>query len=162
MRHCICKTYPLDYDPKKTLEIRISEAECDNIHCPNNQTHLQVDDPDWSLYTTPLSTTIKSGSRSKYFNQSVSKFIVKALSQSSISGVNRLFSSKTRLQRFIWALVLFVCLSGFWYQTYHFSILYRRKPSVVQIAVENDGLAEFPAVSLCNTNRLVGLLLHFN
>ncbi|GFY43712.1 CUB domain-containing protein [Trichonephila inaurata madagascariensis] len=154
MRHCICKTYPLDYDPKKTLEIRISEAECDNIHCPNNQKHLQVDDLDWSLYATPLSTTIKSGSRSKYFNQSVSKFIVKALSQSSISGVNRLFSSKTRLQRFIWALVLIVCLSGFWYQTYHFSILYRRKPSVVQIAVENDGLAEFPAVSLCNTNRL--------
>ncbi|GFS89600.1 uncharacterized protein NPIL_315571 [Nephila pilipes] len=154
MRHCTCKTYPLDYDPRKTLEIRISEAECDNINCSNNKSNLQMDDPDWSLYTTPLSTTIRSGSRSKHFSQSVFKYIVRALSESSISGVNKLFSAKSQFQRFLWALVLVACLSGFSYQTYHFSILYRRKPSVVQIEVENDGLAEFPAITLCNTNRL--------
>ncbi|XP_055931842.1 acid-sensing ion channel 4-A-like [Argiope bruennichi] len=152
MKHCICKTYPLDYDPRKTLEIRITERECDVPNCPNNYKHQQqFDDPDWSLYATPH--TNRSTPRSKHFDQSVFSYIVKALSDSSISGVNKVFASKTSVQRILWFIVLTGCLSGFAYQTYKFSVLYRKKPSVVQIEVENDGLAEFPAITLCNTNR---------
>ncbi|GIX84064.1 uncharacterized protein CEXT_226871 [Caerostris extrusa] len=149
MKYCMCKTYPLNYDARKTVEIRISDGHCDVANCPNNNYRQQPsEDPDWSLYTTPLATRTKSSPRSKHQDQSVWKFTIKALSESSISGVNKLFSANTRIQRFIWLLVLVCCLSGFSYQTYHFSILYRKKPSVVQIEVENDGLAEFPAVTL--------------
>ncbi|GBM16177.1 hypothetical protein AVEN_126444-1 [Araneus ventricosus] len=154
MKHCVCKTYPLDYDPRKTLEIRITERECDVSNCPNNYKNQQnLDDPDWSMYATPHEN--RRSPRSRQSDQSVFRYIVKALSDSSISGVNKLFSSKTLLQKTLWLIVLTSCLSGFSYQTYQFSKLYRKKPSVVQIEVENDGLAEFPAVTLCNTNRLV-------
>ncbi|CAL1270938.1 unnamed protein product [Larinioides sclopetarius] len=152
MKYCVCKTYPLDYDPRKTLEIRITERECDVPNCSNNYKHQQnLDSPDWSMYTNPHAN--KRSPRSRELDQSVFRFIVKALAESSISGVNKLFSSKSLLQRAIWFIVLTCCLSGFAYQTYQFSKLYRKKPSVVQIEVENDGLAEFPAVTLCNNNR---------
>ncbi|KAF8795506.1 Acid-sensing ion channel 5 like protein [Argiope bruennichi] len=149
MKHCVCKTYPLDYDPRKTLKIRITERECD---VPNNYKHQKpFEDLDCSLYATPHAN--RSTPRSKYFDQSVFSYIVKALSDSSISGVNKVFASKTSVQKILWFIVLSGCLSGFAYQTYNFSVLYRKKPSVVQIEVENDGLAEFPAITLCNTNR---------
>lgn len=144
----------MDYDTRKRLEIRITERDCDVPYCPNNYKHQQhLDDPNWSLYTAPL-PNYKSP-RSRQLDQSILGYIVKALAASSISGVNKVFESKTWLQRTLWLIVLTLCLSGFAYQTYQFSVLYRKKPSVVQIQVENDGLAEFPAVTLCNTNRLV-------
>ncbi|XP_071035751.1 acid-sensing ion channel 4-A-like isoform X2 [Parasteatoda tepidariorum] len=114
---------------------------------------------DWIFYATPqviggCRCKNKTQQNRESYNQSVTRFLLRSLAKSSISGVNSVVSAKNPLQRVVWAVVLVCCLSGFSYQTYHFTKLYNEKPSVVQIEVENDGLAEFPSVTFCNTNRI--------
>lgn len=155
MRRSHGRTHPLGYDPRKTFEIRVTEKECDVHNCPNNyRTAGRMDPhpPDWTWYLNPQPLRADT-TRPKYHNKSVFGYLVKSIADSSISGLNKVFSSENWFQRLVWSLVLVFCLVGFGYQTLKFLRIYHRKPSVVQIDVENDGLADFPAVTICNTNR---------
>ncbi|XP_035209181.1 acid-sensing ion channel 4-A-like [Stegodyphus dumicola] len=81
-------------------------------------------------------------------------FFWKQIAKSTISGINSVALAKNKPQRWSWFIVLAGCIIGFAYQTLSFSTLYNSKPTVVQIEVENDGLVEFPAVTICNLNRV--------
>ncbi|XP_054706911.1 acid-sensing ion channel 4-A-like [Uloborus diversus] len=160
MRECVCGRYPREPDPRKIVPVRFAEPNREYGGYPIHLRSLDKDKTlDWSWYIAshlPSSKLkgLKSPDPEPNENLTVFQYFVTALSKSSISGVTGVTAATNVLRRILWAVVLSLCLIGFAYQTYHFSQMYMSKPSVVQIEVENDGLAEFPAITLCNTNRV--------
>lgn len=154
MKKCHCRTHPFDYDSPKSFEIRVTERDCDVPNCSNNYRNLKASNhlPDWSWYINPQPVR-PNPSRCKYRSQSILEYLLRKFTQSSIDGVNKISSAKNWFQRIMWMLVLSFCILGFGFQTLTFLRIYYSKPSVVQIEVENDGMADFPAVTVCNTNR---------
>ncbi|KAG8191065.1 hypothetical protein JTE90_008379 [Oedothorax gibbosus] len=156
MKKCHCRTHPLNYDSPKTVEIRVTERDCDVPNCVNNSRNLKASNqvPGWSWYMNSQPLRSNRSRTNKYRSQSIFGYLLRKLSESSISGVNKIFSAKNWFQRILWILVLAFCIVGFGYQTLKFLRIYYKKPSVVQTEVENDGMADFPAVTVCSTNRL--------
>ncbi|GBM16170.1 hypothetical protein AVEN_126439-1 [Araneus ventricosus] len=100
----------------------------------------------------------KKGRRSPYIetppkDEKVFTFFMKALSKSTITGVNRLASTKNIFRKTLWCLVSLFCLGGFLYQAFWFAVVYNCSPTDVVLRVENDGTLEFPSVTVCNNNR---------
>lgn len=100
-------------------------------------------------YTNPITTS----SEKTDYNISVFSFFIASLAKSSINGISNSTSTGNVIGRLIWIVVFIGCVSGFLYQASHFYRLYKSNPTVVQIEVENDGEVDFPAVTVCNTNR---------
>ena len=92
-------------------------------------------------------------SETKRYSNSVLHYFIKSLANSSISGISNSISTKNVIGKIIWIVVFVGCVSGFLYQASHFYHLYQSNPTVVQIEVENDGEVDFPAITVCNTNR---------
>ena len=86
-------------------------------------------------------------------NVSVYRYFMNALVKSSINGINNWAKSKTGIWKFLWLAVIISCVAGYSFQTFALYSRYQSNPTLVQLQVENDGQAEFPAVSICNVNR---------
>lgn len=104
-------------------------------------------------YNNKYTNHTPSSSERTNYNISVFRFFITSLAKSSINGISNSTSTGNLIGRLIWIIVFIGCLSGFLYQASHFYRLYKTNPTVVQIEVENDGEVDFPAVTVCNTNR---------
>ncbi|GFT90402.1 uncharacterized protein NPIL_342581 [Nephila pilipes] len=87
-------------------------------------------------------------------NEKVFTFFMKALARSTITGVNRLASSRNVIRKVLWCLVSLFCLVGFMYQAINFAVVYNSSPTEVVLRVENEGTLAFPSVTVCNNNRI--------
>lgn len=96
---------------------------------------------------------ITTDSEKTDYKISVFRFFITSLAKSSINGISNSTSTGNLIGRLVWIIVFIGCVSGFLYQASHFYRLYKSNPTVVQIEVENDGEVDFPAVTVCNTNR---------
>ncbi|GBM15949.1 Acid-sensing ion channel 1C [Araneus ventricosus] len=76
------------------------------------------------------------------------------LKNSSIYAASRMNSSHFRPIRSVWLLVFAACLIGSICKIYGFYNLYRQYPVVVRLQVIHERNLEFPAVSICNLNRI--------
>lgn len=155
-RRCYCGR-PLHLKRKITADFPHSHEICDEYGHPYG--YIKEIDDEWVYRITPESSYIRyynsgsSTSRSLDYSISVYKFFGQSLAKSSINGINNCASTSNVFGKIIWLLVFCFCAAGFGYQASGFYSLYRSKPSVVQIEVENDGEVDFPAVTVCNTNR---------
>ncbi|GFY51293.1 uncharacterized protein TNIN_124281 [Trichonephila inaurata madagascariensis] len=80
-------------------------------------------------------------------NEKVFTFFMKALSRSTITGVNRLASSTNIIRKTLWCLVSLFGLIGFMYQAFYFTAVYNSSPTEVVLRVENEGTVTFPSVT---------------
>lgn len=82
---------------------------------------------------------------------SVAKHLLK---KSSIYAVSQMGQARSPYRKMLWMLVLFAGLFGCCLQIYRFCTLYFQYPVVVNLHVENKWSLEFPAVTICNLNRM--------
>ncbi|XP_035207596.1 amiloride-sensitive sodium channel subunit alpha-like [Stegodyphus dumicola] len=78
----------------------------------------------------------------------------KLLRKSSVYAVSQVGHSKSPIRKILWVLVLIAGLLGCSYQIYRFLSLYFQYPVVVNLEIENKWSLSFPAVTLCNLNRM--------
>lgn len=142
----------------KTSELGLSDGLCTVCGCPGYRDNRGGFTFQNNVRVLSNSKIPKSSShnRCKKSNSNIStfQFLVNLLATSSISGISNCASSRTGLRTLLWLIVFVGCFIGYLYQTLHFYNFYQHNPTVVQIQVENDGQVEFPAVTICNANRL--------
>lgn len=122
----------------------------------NSQKNKEVwsQGPQWYRHLNPKPFRPNGRTEDKRFSpysQSVFKYFLKSLSESSIMGINKVASVKNIFN--LWILVVVLCMSGFGFQSYQFLKMYSSIPSEVKIHLENDGRAVFPAFTVCSRNR---------
>ncbi|XP_054709162.1 acid-sensing ion channel 5-like [Uloborus diversus] len=76
------------------------------------------------------------------------------LTKSSIYAVSQLVTSTGFVRKALWFIVLCIGLIGCFYESYRFLSLYFQYPVVTTLGVENNFKIDFPAVTVCNLNRL--------
>ncbi|GFQ93707.1 acid-sensing ion channel 1C [Trichonephila clavata] len=116
-----------------------------NILCKKNTSTKE------SLFKKNISNFLKNNSGSEkyvYFN------LEERLRNSSIYAVSRISGSKNLGVKLLWILILMGALAGCCFQTYRFVTLYFKYPIMVNYRLESQGNAEFPAVTICNMNRM--------
>ncbi|GFY34343.1 degenerin mec-10 [Trichonephila clavipes] len=116
-----------------------------NILCKKNTTAKEA------LFKKNISNFLKNNSGNEkyvYFN------IEERLQKSSIYAVSRIGDSKNIGVKLLWILILTVALSGCGFQTYRFVDLYFKYPIMVNYRLESQRNADFPAVTICNMNRM--------
>lgn len=82
---------------------------------------------------------------------SVTKYLLK---KSSIYAVSQVGHAESPYRKILWVIVLAAGLFGCGYEIYRFLVLYFQYPVVVNLQVENERSLEFPAVTICNLNRM--------
>ncbi|GFQ81433.1 acid-sensing ion channel 1C [Trichonephila clavata] len=104
-----------------------------------------------SLFKKNISNFLKNNLGNEkyiYFN------LKERLQNSSIYAVSRIGGSKDLGVKLLWMLILTAALSGCCTQTYRFVNLYFQYPITVNYRLESQRNAEFPAVTICNMNRM--------
>ncbi|XP_076323861.1 bile acid-sensitive ion channel-like [Tachypleus tridentatus] len=81
-------------------------------------------------------------------------FLKSILTQSSINGIAQMASDRPFCRKFLWGLVFACCIFGFFYQTLSFLGIYLNYATDVEVQVKNIGQVMFPAVTVCNNNRV--------
>ncbi|GBM10429.1 hypothetical protein AVEN_263344-1 [Araneus ventricosus] len=76
------------------------------------------------------------------------------LTKSSVYAVAQLVSSNGSSRKLLWFIVLLVGISGCSYEVYRFLTLYFQYPVVITLEVQNTWKLDFPAVTVCNLNRI--------
>lgn len=76
------------------------------------------------------------------------------LKKSSLYPVSQLVRAKSTLQKIWWMIVLLLCVFGSIYQISEFLRSYLEYPVVIDLNVENNLVLDFPAVTVCNLNRM--------
>ncbi|XP_076348141.1 bile acid-sensitive ion channel-like [Tachypleus tridentatus] len=74
--------------------------------------------------------------------------------QSQMALVSQFVSLKSIPRKLIKSVFFLACLIGFTYQTSSFLVLYFRYPSTMNVEVEFAERLHFPAITICNNNRL--------
>ena len=72
-------------------------------------------------------------------------------------GIPRIFGAKSPIARLIWLMLVLGAFTAFCWQATLFFLQYLQYNVVVTVTVDNvNGLAQdFPAVTICNTNRVM-------
>ncbi|GBM98568.1 hypothetical protein AVEN_227587-1 [Araneus ventricosus] len=73
---------------------------------------------------------------------------------SAVNGVSHIALAKSGGRRLLWSALFGVGIIGWFYQTTTLLEYYYRYPSVVNIQVEKPQILDFPALTLCNVNRI--------
>lgn len=76
------------------------------------------------------------------------------LKQSSLYPLAQLVRAKSYLRKIWWMIVLLLCGFGSIYEITAFLHNYLQYPVVIDLNVENDRALDFPAVTVCNLNRM--------
>ncbi|GFY68500.1 acid-sensing ion channel 5 [Trichonephila inaurata madagascariensis] len=76
------------------------------------------------------------------------------LNNSSIYAVSKIGCSSSYLAKIVWFFILVASLIGSIYEIQKFCYLYWKYPVVINILVDQRKSLEFPAVSVCNLNRM--------
>ncbi|GIY23813.1 uncharacterized protein CDAR_44031 [Caerostris darwini] len=75
-------------------------------------------------------------------------------SVSGVNGVSHVALARSGGRRLLWTALFAVGVMGWLYQTTALLDYYYRYPSVVKIQVEKPTVMDFPALTLCNVNRI--------
>lgn len=76
------------------------------------------------------------------------------LKKSSIYAISQVGHAESPFRKILWVLVLIAGLLGCCYEIHSFLVLYFQYPVVINLNVENRKSLEFPAVTICNLNRM--------
>lgn len=84
-----------------------------------------------------------------------SNSVLKSVKQeSSILGVSKILHTRNRFRKIIWMLVLVIGFTGCLYQICRFVKVYLQYPVIVNLQVDQQWNLVFPAVTVCNLNRM--------
>lgn len=76
------------------------------------------------------------------------------LKNSSVPAVSQLGHSNSKHRQIFWVIVLIICVLGCIYEMYLWLNVYFSYPVVINMEIENPLKMEFPAVTVCNLNRV--------
>ncbi|GIY18264.1 acid-sensing ion channel 5 [Caerostris darwini] len=74
--------------------------------------------------------------------------------KSSVPAFSRVGQAEAKPQRIFWLSVLLMCLCGCGYETSSFLRTFFQYPVLIDVETENSGTLDFPAVTVCNLNRV--------
>ncbi|GIY11217.1 FMRFamide-activated amiloride-sensitive sodium channel [Caerostris extrusa] len=74
--------------------------------------------------------------------------------KSSVPAFSRAGQAEAKPQRIFWLSVLLMCLCGCGYETNRFLGIFIQYPVLIDVETENSGTLNFPAVTVCNLNRV--------
>ncbi|GIY18266.1 amiloride-sensitive sodium channel subunit alpha [Caerostris darwini] len=74
--------------------------------------------------------------------------------KSSVPAFSRVGQAEAKPQRIFWLSVLLLCLCGCGYETSRFLRTFFQYPVLIDVETENSGTLDFPAVTVCNLNRV--------
>ncbi|XP_035207598.1 acid-sensing ion channel 2-like [Stegodyphus dumicola] len=99
---------------------------------------------------------IKIGSEDNISNQHLTflKFISTLLMNSSILPVSRITHRQSKPRKMFWMVTLIVCIFSCCYEAYKFFNVYLQYPVIISVDVQNNTSIDFPAVTICNLNRM--------
>ncbi|GFQ83307.1 acid-sensing ion channel 5 [Trichonephila clavata] len=81
-------------------------------------------------------------------------FLSNFIEKSSVYAVSRAGQAKTKPRRVFWLMVLLTCLCGCIYEANSFLTVFFEYPVLTDLEVKNEGNLEFPAITVCNLNRI--------
>ncbi|KFM78077.1 Amiloride-sensitive sodium channel subunit alpha, partial [Stegodyphus mimosarum] len=84
------------------------------------------------------------------------KFTSTLLMNSSILPVSRMTHRQSKPSKIFWMLILIVCVFSCCYEAYRFFNIYLQYPVIINLDVQNNTSIDFPAVTICNLNRMKG------
>lgn len=154
-KRCQCGVQ-FDYDKRRAYKQFLPDGTCAICGRPGYAKRLDKEwySPTFSQPIYPQYPGHDTSSPQKIdYSMPVYHYFFQSLAKSSINGISNCSSSSSVVGKLIWCIVFCFSVTGFLYQASHFYRLFQSKPSVVQIEVENDGEVDFPAVTVCNTNR---------
>lgn len=97
----------------------------------------------------------QSGSLGRNYENTSLKMISKEMFQnSSIYPLTQVVRTKSIVRKIWWICVLIIGIFGSAYQITAFLLRYLQYPVVVNLKVENKFILDFPAVTVCNLNRI--------
>ncbi|GBM19640.1 FMRFamide-activated amiloride-sensitive sodium channel [Araneus ventricosus] len=73
---------------------------------------------------------------------------------SSVQAVSRVAQAETKSRKIFWLAVFLVCLCGCTYQVNSFLSIFFQYPVLIDVEVKNNEILKFPAVTVCNLNRM--------
>ncbi|XP_055938163.1 degenerin-like protein asic-1 [Argiope bruennichi] len=73
---------------------------------------------------------------------------------SSIQAVSRLAKAGTKTRKYFWLVAFVVCLCGCAYEVNSFLSIFFQYPVLIDVEVRNNEILKFPAVTVCNLNRM--------
>lgn len=73
---------------------------------------------------------------------------------SSIHALSQVEKTNTKVGKAFWFLILILCISCCIYQVNNFLLIYFRYPVLIDVEVKNNKVLDFPAVTICNLNRM--------
>ncbi|XP_035207599.1 degenerin-like protein asic-2 [Stegodyphus dumicola] len=82
------------------------------------------------------------------------EFMSTLLMNSSILPVSRMTHVQSKSRKTFWILILIVCIFSCGYEAYKFFNIYLQYPVIISVDVQNNTSIEFPAVTICNLNRM--------
>ncbi|GFT58735.1 FMRFamide-activated amiloride-sensitive sodium channel [Nephila pilipes] len=94
----------------------------------------------------------KSGS--EHEQENLKSILSNLLTKSSVYAVAQLVTSSGCGRKLLWFFVLLVGVLGCSYEVYRFLTLYFQYPVVITLEVKNNWKLDFPAVTICNLNRI--------
>ncbi|GFR04210.1 uncharacterized protein TNCT_410691 [Trichonephila clavata] len=86
--------------------------------------------------------------------RSVGQYSRQVFAISVVNGVSHIALARSNGRRFLWTLLFCVGIIGWFYQTTTLLEYYYQYPSVVKIQVEKPQVIDFPALTICNVNRI--------
>ncbi|GFY65825.1 FMRFamide-activated amiloride-sensitive sodium channel [Trichonephila inaurata madagascariensis] len=91
---------------------------------------------------------------SEHEREDLKSIILNLLTKSSVYAVTQLVTSSGCGRKLLWFVVLLVGVMGCSYEVYRFLTLYFQYPVVITLEVKNNWKLDFPAVTVCNLNRI--------
>ncbi|GFV61075.1 FMRFamide-activated amiloride-sensitive sodium channel [Trichonephila clavipes] len=85
---------------------------------------------------------------------STPSFLSNFIEKSSVYAASQIGQAKTKPCRVFWLMVLLICLCGCIYEANSFLTVFFEYPVLTDLEVKNGGNLEFPAVTVCNLNRI--------
>ncbi|GFT88060.1 FMRFamide-activated amiloride-sensitive sodium channel [Nephila pilipes] len=81
-------------------------------------------------------------------------FLSNFIGNSSVYAVSQVGQEKTKPRKIFWLLALLTCLCGCVYEMKSFLSVFLEYPVLIDLEVRNEGNLKFPAVTVCNLNRI--------
>ncbi|KAF8793297.1 Acid-sensing ion channel 4-A like protein [Argiope bruennichi] len=82
------------------------------------------------------------------------KLLKNVIGMSPFPALSQISKAETKLWKVFWLLVLLLSLCGCAYNVKNFLIVFFKYPVLIDVSVENRDSMEFPAVTICNLNRM--------
>ncbi|GBL76338.1 Acid-sensing ion channel 4 [Araneus ventricosus] len=106
------------------------------------------------VFSRNLQLTMSTNSISKNMNSNSKDLLKDTIGTSPLPAVSQIWKAETKLWKLFWLFVLLLSSCGCAYNVKNFLTVFFKYPVLIDVSVQNRDSLEFPAVTICNLNRM--------